>query len=168
MGWKEALIEGYVNTGSFELSNGTITVADAKATGIFTIDMATLSVSKTPTKPGKESALEGHLKSENWFDVSTHPTATFAITKVAPRADSPSTFIYDVTGDLTLKDQTHPLTFPTTIYLDEGGLLHAKASLEFDRTKWGITSGSGSFFDDLADNVVDDMVALSFDLVAEK
>ena len=47
-------------------------------------------------------------------------------------------------------------------------MVHAKANFEFDRTKWGITSGSSSFFDNLADNAVSDMVAMSFDITAKK
>lgn len=165
---KKPLIEGYVNSGSFALKDGNITVADDSATGMFTIDMNTLSVSETPTKPGQESALEGHLKGERWFNVATYPEASFTIVEVTPRADSSSTFTYDVRGDLTMKGQTHELTFPATIYEDNEGKLHAEADFEFDRTQWGITSGSGSFFDNLADNVIDDNVALSFNLIAEK
>lgn len=165
---KKPLIEGYVNSGSIGLNEGTITVTDTAATGNFTIDMNTLSVSETPTKPGKESALEGHLKGEGWFDVAAFPTATFEIVEVSPRVDSAATFIYGIRGNLTMKGETHELSFPATIYLDGNGALHADASLEFDRTVWGITAGSGSFFDNLADNAIDDMVALSFKLVAEK
>lgn len=168
VGWagKKPLVEGYVNAGSIAVTDGTIVVAEDSATGTFTVDMNTLSVSETPTKPGQENALEGHLKGERWFDVATYPTATFAIDRVTPRADSETTFVYDVTGELTMKGQTHEVTFPATIYKDAEGMLHAHADFEIDRTKWGITAGSGSFFDGLADNVIDDMVALSFDVVA--
>lgn len=164
---KKPLIEGYINEGSMAVSSGTITVLNKTAAGSFTIDMNTLSVSKTPTKPGQEGALEGHLKGERWFNVATFPTATFQITSVTERADSETSFTYDVEGNLTMKGQTHPLSFPATIYADEAGNVHAKASTEINRTTWGITSGSASFFDNLADNVIDDMVALSFHVVAK-
>lgn len=165
---KKPLIEGYVNSGRIGLKDGSITVANDTATGDFTVDMNTLTVSNTAKKPGQESKLEGHLKSGGWFDVETYPTATFKITKVTPRADSDTTFVYDVSGDLTMKDKTNPISFPATINLDEAGLLHAKASFEIDRTKWGLTFGSDTFFDNLADNAISDMVALSFNLVAAK
>lgn len=165
---KKPLIDGYVNSGSIALTDGSITVADDKATGEFTIDMNTLSVSNTPTKPGAENTLEGHLKGKSWFNVEEFPQASFEITKVTERADSDATLTYDVTGELTMKGETHELAFPAIIYMDAEGRVYAQAETEFDRTKWGITSGSGSFFDSLADNVIDDMVALSFSLVAEK
>jgi hypothetical protein len=57
--------------------------------------------------------------------------------------------------------------FPARVYQNALGQLVAEAGLEFDRTLWGITAGSGSFFDNLADNVIDDMVVLSFLLIAE-
>jgi len=69
-------------------------------------------------------------------------------------------------GDLTIKGQTHEVTFPATIYTDNEGVTYAEATFGIDRTLWGITAGSSSFFDNLADNVVDDIVAMSFKLVA--
>ena len=165
---KKPLVEGYINSGTLALSAGTVSVLDGSAVGEFSIDMNSLSVFETPKKPGKESMLQEHLKGEGWFDVEAYPSATFSIKDVQARVDSDSTFVYDVTGDLTMKGETHELVFPAQVYVDESGLLHADASLEFDRTLWGITAGSGNFFDNLADNVVDDMVALSFSLVAEK
>lgn len=165
---QKPLIDGYVNRGSIAITGGEILVGQGLASGSFTIDMNTLSVSDTPTKPGKESALEEHLMGEGWFNVAEYPEATFRITQVTEQADSDTTFTYDVTGELTMKGVTDTLTFPALIYQDMDGQVHATANFEFDRTKWGITAGSGSFFDNLADNVVDDMVALSFELVAEK
>lgn len=164
---KKPLLSGYINQGSIALSAGAITVTDTTATGSFTIDMKTLSVSSTPTKPGKESMLAEHLMSDGWFDVEAYPTATFTIENVTPTSNSTDSFTYTITGSLTMKGQTHPISFPATIYSDESGKLYANAALEFDRTLWGITAGSASFFDNLADNAIDNMVALSFTLVAE-
>jgi polyisoprenoid-binding protein YceI len=163
---QKPFIDGYVNTGTLRVSEGTIAVAGDQATGSFTIDMNSLSVRETQAKPGAESLLEEHLKGERWFDIATYPTATFVIASVTPREDSDTTYIYDVYGSLTMKGETDDISFPALIYADETGALLAEASLEIDRTKWGITAGSGSFFDDLADNAIDDMIALSFTLKA--
>ena len=165
---KKPLIDGYINSGTIGLTEGTITVSDDVATGSFTIDMNTLAVGSTAKKPGKESLLEGHLKGTGWFNVAEFPTTLFVITKVTPRADSDVTFEYDVTGDLTMKDVTNEISFPATIYESVDGNINVEAVTVLDRTKWGITSMSGSFFDDLADNVIDDNVQLSFSLKAEK
>lgn len=165
---QKPLVDGYVNSGSLAVESGNISVANDVATGEFAIDMNTLSVSDTPQKPGAESTLESHLKGARWFDVETYPSASFSIESVTPRTDSDTTFMYDITGNLTMKGVTDELSFPAMIFVNNEGNLEAKADLEFDRTIWGITSGSGSFFDNLADNVIDDMVALSFELVANK
>lgn len=164
---KKPLLSGYINQGSIALSGGDIIVTDTTATGSFTIDMKTLSVTSTPTKPGKESLLVTHLKSNVWFDIETYPTAEFTIDSVTPASSSTNSFNYTINGSLTMKGKTQPLSFPATIYSDEAGVLYANAALEFDRTVWGVTAGSASFFDNLADNAVDNMVALSFTLVAE-
>jgi len=163
---KKPLIDGYVNSGTIALSKGTISVTDTSASGSFTLDMNTLDVGLTAKKPGKEGALEGHLKSADFFDVEKYPTATFVIQDVEATAESSATFTYRVTGDLTMKGKTNEVSFPAQIYMKDGKLM-AKASFEIDRTDWGLTYGSGNFFQDLGNNLIDDMVSISFDLVAE-
>ena len=165
---KKPFIDGYVNSGAIAITSGSILIGEESATGEFTIDMNTLSVSATPAKPGSESALESHLKGERWFNVAANPEATFVIDEVSPRPESPDTHVYDVTGELTLNGKSNTVTFPATIYQDSNNVLTASADFEIDRTRWGITSSSDSFFDNLADNVVDDMVNLSFTLIADK
>jgi len=49
---------------------------------------------------------DGHLRSGDFFDVETYPTMTFTSTKVE-REDA-STWL--ITGDLTIKDVTKPVT----------------------------------------------------------
>jgi polyisoprenoid-binding protein YceI len=165
---KKPLIDGYINTGEIRLSEGSIEVLENDATGSFVIAMDTLKVGLTAKKPDQETALEGHLKGDRWFDVAAYPTATFVINEVTPKTDSATSFTYTIAGDLTLKGQTHPVTFDAVIYQNTDGTIRAEAATEIDRTKWGITAGSASFFDNLADNAIDNMIALSFTLVATK
>jgi polyisoprenoid-binding protein YceI len=165
---KKPLIDGYVNSGTLSLTEGTINIGETETSGSFTIDMRTLKVGLTAKKPNQETKLEEHLKSDRWFDVEKYPTAVFVIKKFTPRTETSSAFGYDIVGDLTMKGVTNEVTFPATIYQTAEGKVVAEAATEIDRTKWGITAGSGSFFDNLADNVVDDMIALSFTLVASK
>ena len=51
---------------------------------------------------------DGHLKSNDFFDMETYPTITFASTAVA--ATGPTTV--EITGDLTIKDVTKSVTIP--------------------------------------------------------
>jgi polyisoprenoid-binding protein YceI len=160
------LISGYIDSGTIGIKDGSITVTDSSATATITMDMNTVHVGTT-FKTGKEGALEDHLKKSDFFDVTTYPTATFTITTVTPRSDSATTFMYDVTGTLTMKGKTGDVSFPAKIFA-ENGVLHAEASTTIDRTKWNITFGSKNFFDNLADNAIDDLVQLKLTLVATK
>src|SRR3989344_8652473 len=134
---KKPLIEGYIDSGTIDFKDGAITVTDTSATGVFNFDMNTVHVGLTAKKPGKESALEEHLKKGDFFDVTKFPNASFEITSVALLDASALT--YTTTGKLTMKGITHEVTFPAKIYKDAGGKLHAEASFAIDRTKWNIT-----------------------------
>ena len=49
---------------------------------------------------------DNHLKSEDFFDVEKFPEITFQSTSISKDGDD-----YKVTGDLTIKDVTKPVTF---------------------------------------------------------
>jgi len=53
---------------------------------------------------------DDHVKSADFLDVENYPTLTFTSTDI--KVTGPDTF--DLTGDLTIKDQTHPITIPFT------------------------------------------------------
>ena len=50
---------------------------------------------------------DGHIRSADFFDVENHPTWTFKGTDFAIKGD-----VVEVTGDLTIKDTTRPITLP--------------------------------------------------------
>lgn len=164
---KKPLIDGYINSGTLRVTAGTITIATNATQGSFTIDMNTLDVGLTAKKPGQEGKLEEHLKTERFFDVAKFPTATFVITQVTPVATPTTDQTHTLTGDLTMKGVKHTVTFPAVVYA-ENGTLFARATTEIDRTKWGITAGSKNFFENLGDNMIDDMIGLSITLEAKQ
>ena len=49
---------------------------------------------------------DNHLKSADFFDIEKYPTITFKSTNITKDGDD-----YKVTGDLTIKDVTKPVTF---------------------------------------------------------
>ena len=149
--------KGYKVTGSHE---GTIAIqsgslifeADKLTGGEFVIDMTTIS--NTDLDGGAKGKLEGHLKSDDFFGVEAHPTATLVFTKVTSSGKN----AYNVSGDLTIKGKTNPVVFTMSIYGNK-----ATASLKIDRTKYDVKYGSTSFFDGLKDKAIYD----EFDLVSD-
>jgi hypothetical protein len=47
------------------------------------------------------------------------------------------------------------------------GGVSASGTIRFDRTKYGIRYGSGSFFDGLGDRMISDEVVLKFEVFAQ-
>jgi polyisoprenoid-binding protein YceI len=66
------------------------------------------------------------------------------------------------TGELIIKGVTQPISFPVRRADDK---YVGKAT--FDRTKFGITYGSGSFFENLGDKVINDAVDVEFTLAVK-
>lgn len=48
----------------------------------------------------------GHLNGSNFFDTENNPEITFVATRIKSTGDT----TFDITGDLTIKGQTHPVT----------------------------------------------------------
>lgn len=159
------LISGYTHTGTIGLSKGEIVVKGSALSGNFTIDMNTIKVTSLGGgKAGKETALEGHLKGDNFFGTTSFPTGSFTIDSVTANSSSNS---YTVKGNLTLKGVTKPVEFPVTITQSGDGKITAKGPVAINRTLWGITYASGNFYDNVANNAIDDTIKLQLTLVAK-
>ncbi len=149
--------KGYKFTGSHDgtigIKSGSLTFEGDKLTGgEFVVDMPTLI--SLDAEGGMKDRLEGHLKSEDFFGVEKYPTSTLVFKKI----ESAGKNTYTVTGDLTIKGITKPNTFKISIYGSK-----ATANLKVDRTLYDIKFRSGSFFDNLQDQVIYD----EFDLIAD-
>jgi polyisoprenoid-binding protein YceI len=87
----------------------------------------------------REEKRDGHLRSPDFFDVANHPTLTFTSTKVTRSGDD-----IEVTGNLKIKDQEHPITLKGEVTgpsKDPWGNMRVGFSLsgELDREKFGLT-----------------------------
>ncbi|WP_026977508.1 YceI family protein [Flavobacterium tegetincola] len=140
--------------GNIKFKEGALEFKGTKLTGgNFVVNMASIDVTDLKSGAGKEK-LEGHLKSEDFFGTEKFPTGTLVFTKVAAKQNG----MYTVTGDLTLKGITKPVTFDMVVNGSK-----ATSALVVDRTKYDIKYNSGSFFDSLGDKVIYD----NFDLAVE-
>lgn len=88
--------------GVFEDYSATVTAADlsdlSDATITFDIQVASIST--------KSEDRDNHLRSADFFDADQYPTISFKSTDIAKDGGD-----YKVTGDLTIKDVTKPVTF---------------------------------------------------------
>jgi hypothetical protein len=112
---------------------------------------------------GKDNNLINHLKGPDFFDVKKFPISTIAITRV----ESINGENKKVTGNLTIKGITHPVTFPARIEV-KGGIVKASGKLVIDRTLWNVRYKSGKFFDNLKDQAIADSIEFNIEIVAKK
>ena len=130
--------------------------------GEFKVDMSTITVNDIPKKKEGNAKLVRHLKSDDFFSVGKFRYSTFKIRTVKRNKDR-----YNIEGDMTIKDQTHPLKFTANIH-EKAQRKSMKADLTLDRTKWGIIYGSKNFFKNLADRAIDENFKLQIDLSTQK
>jgi polyisoprenoid-binding protein YceI len=90
--------------GKIPAKNGTITLDSAQKSG--SIDV-TFDLDEIATGVDK---FDDHLESKDFFDTDKHPTATFKSNKITFKGAQPAT----ITGDLTIKGTTKPVTLEVT------------------------------------------------------
>ncbi|GAB5475914.1 MAG: YceI family protein [Maribacter sp.] len=150
--WKAYKVTGS-HTGTVDLKSGALLFDGDKLTGgEFVVDMPTLI--STDLEGEYKGKLEGHLKSDDFFGVANHPTSKLVFTNVKASGKNS----YEVTGDLTIKGITKPITFDVSVYGSK-----ATATLKVDRAEYDVKYGSGSFFENLGDKTIYD----EFDLVVD-
>ncbi|WP_034889104.1 YceI family protein [Gillisia sp. Hel_I_29] len=142
------------HSGTLQFKEGHLMVEDGKLVGgEFTIDMTSLK--NTDLEGESKQKLEGHLKSEDFFGIEKYPTSKLVFTSVASKGNG----MYGVVGNLTIKNETHPITFDLKYSEDA-----ASTTLSIDRSKYDVRYGSGSFFDNLGDKTIYDNFDLDVDL----
>jgi polyisoprenoid-binding protein YceI len=112
----------------------------------------------------RDEKRDGHLRSPDFFNVDTHPTLIFKSTKVEKVGDEE----YKVTGDLTIRGVTKPVTFNAEysgqikdLYGLQRAGLTAKATInrkDFN-LNWNVALESGGV-------LVSDNVKIEIDLAA--
>jgi len=96
--------------GSFRIFDGSLEhtkpdFSDARVN--FSIDVASINTDN--------ERRDGHLKSDDFFNVEKYPKMTFQSTSMKPLGNNK----YELTGNLTIRDVTKPVTFQVTY----GGVL---------------------------------------------
>jgi len=150
---------GKDHTGTLSLKEGSFTIRDGKIVGgNFVIDMKSI-VNDDVTDREMNAKLVGHLKSADFFNVEAFPTATLKLHESLPTNSNEAT----VTGDLTIKGITHPVTFT----VKRTGMVF-QSVVTFDRSLYNVRFASGKFFENLGDNAIEDQIPLSVTLVTKQ
>jgi polyisoprenoid-binding protein YceI len=106
---------------------------------------------------------DGHLRSPDFFDAETYPTLTFASTGVERDGDD-----WRVTGDLTIKDVTKPVTIvfeQTGSARDPFGNVRVgfEGETTINRKDWGLTWNAAL---ETGGVLVSEKIKLEFDVSA--
>ena len=150
--WKAYKVTGS-HYGTVALQSGSLMFDNGQLTGgEFVVDMTTLTANDLEGE--WKDKLVGHLKSEDFFSVEKHQTSSLVFTEVKQTGKNS----YKVTGNLTIKGITKPVSFDMSVYGSK-----ATATMKVDRAQYDIRYGSGSFFDNLGDKTIYD----EFDMVVD-
>lgn len=162
--WLAKKVTGQHN-GSIDIKSGGLTFSGSKLTGgNFVIDMKTITVLDLEAGSNMNNKLTGHLNSPDFFNTAEFDEASFKITSVKKAKGDDGN--YSITGDLTIKGKTSPITFPAQVSKD-GDKVTATAKMTFDRSKFDIKFRSASFFENLGDKMIYDDVEMTVSLVTE-
>jgi polyisoprenoid-binding protein YceI len=130
------------------------------------VDMTSLDA--TDIQGEYHDKLVGHLKSDDFFSVEKHKSATLKIkSATAIKGAAPGTNNYDITADLTIKGITQEIKFPAFVIIN-GGKVIANADFNIDRSKFDIRYGSKTFFAEIGDKAIDDEFNIKVRIVATK
>ncbi|NNC96137.1 MAG: YceI family protein [Chitinophagales bacterium] len=163
--WTGSKVTGSHN-GTISLSDGSVWVKGSSVNSTdITIDMNSI-VCLDIENEGTNQKLVGHLKSDDFFGVKTHPEAMFNATKFIPiKGAKDGEANHTIVGNLTIKGITHEISFPAVVIMKNDQLM-ANGTATIDRSKWNVQYGSGSFFDNLGDKMIYDDFDITFNLVA--
>lgn len=116
--------------------------------------------------PSMAQMLIGHLRTEDFFLVDEYPTARFVVSTTEKiHGSHPGSPNYNIEGTFTLRGCTQKVSFPATLGKNDG-VLALQASFEIDRVLWNSKYGSGKIYEALGKHVVNDLISISFQLIA--
>lgn len=184
---------GYKPTGQhwgiIPITSGEVNVDGNGVTGgKFVFDITKLEVHDLEVGSDGHGKLTGHLLSEDFFDATNYPEATFEITAVEAFSSSDSVenkeeFASDntpksnqdqmvanpthwVSGNLTMRGTTKNIKFPAAISASNGTVT-AQAGFNIDRTEWGLMYGDeAGAVDKAQDQFIYNTVSVGFDITA--
>jgi polyisoprenoid-binding protein YceI len=113
--------------GTFERMTGEATVGpDGTVTGRISFDAASLNT--------KNKQRDKHLRSADFFQADKFPHITFSVDRLQPSSEGVT-----VIGQLTVRGQTRPVTFPARVSVVGSGEVRLDAEVRVNRADFGLT-----------------------------
>lgn len=159
----------YRHNGRIGLKEGELAVAGGElAQAAIVLDMRAIS-NLDLADPELRAMLLRHLHSEDFFAVERFETAALRLTGWQRQQGLPVEAPGGVADcELTIKGVTRTVTVPVAVAPQQDGTLRVHATLDIDRTLWGVGYGSGKFFERLGMHFVEDTISLELFVTAAK
>ncbi len=171
LNWESKKIVGG-HVGTIKVAEGNLNVKDNNiVSGAFTVAMPSI-INTDLTDAKYNSDLVNHLKSADFFDVVKYPTAKFELTSSEILSNDANGNTHTISGNLTIKDSTHNVSFPAKVTVGEDGL-SAEGEMIINRLKWGIIYNSVSvspaaLLKKIGDNAIKDEVSIKIAIKGKK
>jgi len=105
--------------------HGTVSPA-GEVSGTITVAAASIDT--------KNAKRDKHLRSGDFFATDTFPHITFSVDRLQPSSEGVT-----VTGQLTARGRTRPLTFPAAVSVAGSGEVWLDAEVQVNRADFGLT-----------------------------
>ncbi len=138
---------------SFQVQNGVLTSAD--------VVMEMNAIQSTSQSGTAARELGQHLRSADFFDTANHPTSAFTL--VSARADGRGNLMLN--GKLNIKGISKEVE--ALVSFSSFDPVVASVSFSFNRADFDVRFGSGTFFDNLGDDLIADDVQMRLALVED-
>jgi polyisoprenoid-binding protein YceI len=109
-----------------EVSGGGAVSAKGEVSGILTVGAASIDT--------KQAKRDTHLRSADFFDTANYPDITFTVDGIQPSGHGVT-----VTGSLTVRDRTRPLSFDALASVQGDGEIWVDAEVRINRADFGLT-----------------------------
>lgn len=133
-------------------------------TGSFTADMNSLR-SLDIQNENMRNTLDNHLKSDDFFSVDTYPEANLLFKEINLNENG----TFSIIADMTLRGTTNEISIDEAkiTQIDENTIL-AETFFEVDRTEFNIRYGSGKFFQNLENSLINDKIEFKVNTILNK
>jgi polyisoprenoid-binding protein YceI len=155
--WTGAKVTGQ-HHGTVDIKSGELHVDEGTISGgKFVLDMNSIN---TQDLEGEwKDKLDGHLKSEDFFDVASNPEASFEVTSVAAGATEGT---LTVSGNLTIKGVSKNITFDANVEELTDATAKVTADFNIAREDWGVS------YEGQKDDLISKEINFKVTLVAKK